>query len=242
MLKNIQIGLKLCLGFGVVLALLVLLGGMGIVNQNILNGQVQLLVQDRWPKAEHANAIIYQINIVARALRNALLTNDATIQQKEMNRIPAASQAVAGHIGELRKTMQSEEGKARLKTLTDSQTVYTAELKNVLSLVDSGKKEAATAMLFGKFREAQSAYLAAGEELVSFQGQEITLVGSEAGKTHAASWRITLALMGMALLLGGGIACLVSRSITQPVRACIEAADKKDRLRQYQSRPGPQFH
>jgi len=226
MFRNMKIGLKLSLGFGVVLALLVVIGGMGIVNQNTLNGKIQMLVQDRWPKAEHANAIVDQINIVARALRNTLLTNDATIQQKEMGRIPEASQALAGHIAELSKTVQSEEGKARLKTLIDSQTLYTAELKNLLSFVVSGKKEAATAMLFGKFREAQSAYLAASEELVAFQGKEMASAGREAKEAHTTGLRITLALMSIALLLGGGIAWLVSRDITQPVKACIEAADK----------------
>ncbi|MEW6501958.1 MAG: MCP four helix bundle domain-containing protein, partial [Thermodesulfobacteriota bacterium] len=94
MFKNMKIGLKLGAGFGVVVALLLLVGGLSVYNQGSLNDSLQEIATDKWPKVALANNVKAAINTVARALRNALLTNDPGIQAEELARVAKAREEV----------------------------------------------------------------------------------------------------------------------------------------------------
>ena len=76
MLKNFKIGTRLSLGFGILLVLMLVVGGYGIKSIKALHEEIDLLVEDRMVKVEQANAIIDQINIVARAMRNMIIDDN----------------------------------------------------------------------------------------------------------------------------------------------------------------------
>lgn len=90
MLKNLKIGTRLNLGFGILLVFMMVVGGYGIKSINSLSEEIELLVEDRMVKVEQANAIIDQINIVARATRNMIIDDNKENQAKEAQRIAEA--------------------------------------------------------------------------------------------------------------------------------------------------------
>ena len=226
MFKNMKIGMKLGLGFGVVLTLLLLLGGISVSKITLLGKDISSLADDKWPKAERAFEIKGQINLVARALRNSLLTNDAAIQEKELARVSEAREAVNKHLEELTKTVRSDTGKGLLKALVDSRAQYAEQQKVLLGLIEANKKDAAVAMLFGKFREVQTAYFAAVDNLVDHQAKDMARIGSESYAEAGMAVKLVMGISIVALLIGGIIAWMVTRSITKPVSACTEAAKK----------------
>ncbi|HIJ89505.1 MAG: methyl-accepting chemotaxis protein [Desulfobulbaceae bacterium] len=226
MFKNMKIGMKLGLGFGVVLTLMLIVGGISFGKLQELGNDSEKLAEDMWPKAQMAYAIQGDLNLVARAVRNILLNTDEAIQQKELTRISEADKDIEKNLEELHKVVRSDDGKAALKAVDDTNKAYDTELKNMLALEEAHKRDAAIALLFGKFREAQTAYLGAVEKLVEHHAEEMHKVGSEAVATAAMAEKIVMSISIVALLLGGIIAFAVTRSITKPVSACTEAANK----------------
>jgi methyl-accepting chemotaxis protein len=99
-------------------------------------------------------------------------------------------------------------------------------LKTVIGLLEANKKEAAIALLFGKFREEQTTYLDAVDDIVEFQGDMMNKAGEEAVASAGIAVKIAMGISVVALLIGGTIAWMVTRSITKPVSACTEAAKK----------------
>lgn len=65
MFKNMKIGMKLGLGFGVILTLLLILGGISISKLNALGNDISNVTEDKWPKTVLANDIKGQVNLVA---------------------------------------------------------------------------------------------------------------------------------------------------------------------------------
>jgi len=73
MLKNFKIGLRLGLGFGIILVLLVIVGGYSLTVVRSLHDRVELLTTDRIMKLEESYRVKDNLNIIALGLRNMLL-------------------------------------------------------------------------------------------------------------------------------------------------------------------------
>lgn len=84
MLKNLKIGVRFSLGFGIILVLMMIVGGYAINSIKGLQGEIELLVEDRMVKVEAANALIDQINLVARSTRNLIIDKNKVNQEREL--------------------------------------------------------------------------------------------------------------------------------------------------------------
>ncbi len=99
MLKNLKIGTRLSLGFGILLMLMLVVGGYGIKSIKALHEEIDLLVEDRMVKVEQANSIIDNVNVIARSLRNIIIDDDKGHQADELKRI-AEARKTAGELFE----------------------------------------------------------------------------------------------------------------------------------------------
>jgi methyl-accepting chemotaxis protein len=209
-----------------VVVLMVILGGISINRMATLNTDLDMVVKDRWPKAETTFGISSQINVVARALRNAILLDDPAEVQKEIARINEASVSVSKSMDELSKSITSEEGKAKLKAVEASRAAYREDLLKLVEYIRAGNKSAAQKMLFGSYRERQRSYFDAVDGLTQYQAKLLAVSGKEAEQTFVSSRNIIVALLVLSALLACACAWLVTRSITRPIGACMAAAGR----------------
>ena len=107
MFKNMKIGVRLGIGFAVTLVLLITIAVIGYTRLSTLNSEIEDLIKDKFPKTVLANDIIDQINVNARAMRNALLVKDPAEVQKEMDRIVAARKLIGEGFDKLDKATPS---------------------------------------------------------------------------------------------------------------------------------------
>jgi methyl-accepting chemotaxis protein len=226
MFKNMRIGFRLGLGFGVVMVLMVGVGVFGLNRIGALKGEVDVLVQDRWPKTVIAGDITSGINEVARALRNAILLKDAGEVKNELTRVAETSGRVARKIEELTRTSQSEEGRAALKNLVDARSRYAEGKDEVVRLLENGMKEQAATLLFTKLRPLQADYFKAVETLVGYQAQQIEHSGESALEAYQLSRMLILIVLGGSFVVAFLIMFLVTRSITGPISEAV-AINKK---------------
>jgi len=89
MFKNLKIGIRLGIGFGFVLVLLLAIATLSYIRVSGLNGEIHGLVNETFPKTVAANDIIDQVNLAARATRNALLTSSISLKGRS-NRLASS--------------------------------------------------------------------------------------------------------------------------------------------------------
>ena len=104
MFKNMKIGLRLGLGFGAVVMLMLILGGFAISRLASMDDGQTLIIKDRWPKTVMANEMIANINAIALSLRNAILVDTPDGVQRELQRVAQTKEAINRHLRELVKT------------------------------------------------------------------------------------------------------------------------------------------
>ena len=226
MLKNMKIGMRLGVGFAVVLILAAVMGVVSINSMRSINEEVDNLVRDKWPKTVYLNDIIDNVNIVARSVRNMLLLDDPAKIRQEQERVLKAGELITERLEKLKGIVKSDTGKAHLKEVTESRDIYRQEQKQLIDKIIAGKKAEATSDLLGRYREVQTKYMDAVNRMIKFQGEEVERAGALAMADYQAGRNISVGLLAAAVIIGFLIATFVSRSITRPVSACIEAANR----------------
>jgi methyl-accepting chemotaxis protein len=226
MLKNLSIKLRLFAGFGVVMFLAGTLAVIAVYSIYAINGDIGVIVNDRWPKTVLANEMIDNINVVARALRNAIILDDSQMVQKELDRIPEASKVLADNIDKLDKAIKSDKGKQLLNDLKGKQAVYQDDLAKPMQLIKEGKKKEAGLYLVNTLRKTQSAYLAASADLIKYQGRLMEESGKNAESRAKQTVIIIIVLGSVATVLSIGASLFIIRSITIPLAEGVDVATR----------------
>ena len=226
MLKNLSIKMRLLAGFGTVMLLAALLAVVALFSIRSANGDIDRIVNDRWPKTVQANEIIDNTNIVARAVRNAILIEDSQIMQQELDRIPGAIKIVTENIDKLDKTVSSVKGKQLLNDLKDKGSAYREDLAKTIQLIEEGKKKEAGVYLVKTLRKTQTAYLSATTDLIKYQSQLMDQSGKEAASEAKQTQTLILVLILLATILSVSGSLVIVRSITVPLSEGVNVANR----------------
>ena len=226
MLINLSIRTRLLAGFGIVMFLSALLAVIALFSIRTINGDIDRIVNDRWPKTVQANNIIDNINVVARALRNAIILEDDQLVQQELDRIPEAIRIVTDNIDKLEKTVSSDKGKQLLNDLKEKKVVYRDDLTKAMQLIKEGKKKEAGLYLVHTLRKTQSAYFAATAELIKYQSQLMDESGKDAASKARQAQKLILALILLAMVFSVGVSLFVVRSISGALSEGVDVANR----------------
>jgi len=226
MFKNMTIKMRLISGFGILTALTLIISLVSIFSLYYIKNDVDSMVNDRWPESVAANNVVDGINIVAMALRNAILANNNDLMQKELEKIEKVRSEVTEELEKLNKHAETEKQKEMLKKITDSRAAYTEVQKNIISLIKEGKKNEAGSALMSKLRPLQEEYVTNVEDYIVYQGKLVEEAGKGAFSGINKSITITIALFCIVALLAGSVAIWILRSITVPLNKAVEVANK----------------
>ncbi len=226
MLKNMNIGQRLNAAFGCILLLLALVASVGYFNVNRLDALIMGVVHDKFQKVEQLNDMNEDANVIARSLRNMIIQPDAETIKKENARINETQEKITKDLVHLQEIVKSDTGKAYLATLIDTRKAYQEQLSLMVDMLHQGRVKDASVALFGKFRDVQTAYFKALKEMGQYQVKEVERVGGDADQLAGFTKWLILLMGIVALLLGGALAWFITRSITRPIAACLEAAHR----------------
>ena len=213
--NNMKVGTRLAMGFGSILLLLAIIAGISFNNTSNLNHAVDSMVKDKFPKTVWASEIANHINVMARAMRNALLIQDQATIKKELGRIPEERKAIEDLLEKLKATVRSAEGKELFGRLTEAHANYLKAQDGFLKLAAEGKREEGANYLINEMRKQQNPYFKAAEDLVAHQTQSMQKGGKDAAASANSAMTQVAVLGFIAILLGVVIGVLITRGLTR---------------------------
>jgi len=226
MFKNLKIGVRLGIGFGLVLAMLVIVGGLAFLRLNGLNAEIGDMVNDKFPKTVTAGRIIDDINVVARSTRNVLLVKDPEQIKAELQRVVDSRKDASEAYASLEKTITSEGGKKVLAEAEGFRKAYGADLDKFIEIQKTGKIDEATAHLLNALRKSQADYIGVVTKLTDFQKELMEKSGKDADATARSAGQLIIVISLAAILIGLAFAWWVTVSITRPVNEALNAATR----------------
>ncbi len=230
MLDNLKTGLRLSLGFGVAVVLLIILAIISMINIDSLSSDTDDIVHDKYPKTIWANEILNMVNDNSRAIRNIFILDNTKEQEKELDRLNVGKVLVDARLDSLYRKIHTEEGKRLVDKIQEVRKgKYFTSRNSMLDYLKNGNREKAVNMLFGEFRQAQTDYIDAIDALIKYQDKLFDDAGIVANETQSFASTISVLISVIALLFVLGAAYFITKSITAPVKLVMDRVAQLER-------------
>ncbi|MFZ3289113.1 MAG: methyl-accepting chemotaxis protein [Telluria sp.] len=222
--KNLKVGTRLGYGFAIVIVLLIGITGAGVKALGSLNANTELIAKDRYPKVAMANMVLSDINVIAIAMRNILLIDNQEAVKAELNAIAAARRNIDANLGQLDASLSTPKGKEIFNAIRSTRNAYRAGQDEFIRLVTEGQKAESATLLLTTVMATQQAYMNEVKNLVRLGGKLMDKASDEGDELYRRQVLIMLSLAGIAIVLAGGFAYQVTRSITGPLTEAVGIA------------------
>ena len=226
MFKNMKIGMRLGLGFGIVLLMMIAVIFVGITRMSEINDRLDGIVNDNNVKVKQAVEMRGGVRNIATAVRNVVLLDEASEMQVEVKRIAEQRKKYDDAEETLTKMVKSEQGKAILAKIKEGEQLTSPLIDKAVKLGLEDKAKEAAAVLMKEARAQQRKWLDALDELMEFQEAGNKKDADEAAQAYATARTLMFSVGGIAILLGVGIAFWVTRSITKPLAEAVGVANQ----------------
>jgi methyl-accepting chemotaxis protein len=221
---NLRIGVRLAVAFAFVLVMLVSVVGVGVLRLADLHDQLNLVVDNRYPKVLLTLGIKNDLNVIVRNVRAMLIDKDPQSLSKAAADNAAARTRIGEAMDKLDSSLQASETRRIFATLKEQRAAFVADQQAFSELMAAGNKEAATDMALQKMRKDQHAYQTALDALTEELGHQFKQAAEEGDRAHETGRTVMLALGAAAVGLAALMAWIVTRSITRPIGRAVQVA------------------
>ena len=224
-LATLNIGKRLALGYGLICAMLVLM----IVMSNAMLGKINVgtdeIVHNRMPRIALTNRMQAEINDIAIALRNTMLSDDAADRERQVHDIMRSRAAMDGILHELKDALANPEALALLERMNQETAQYKAGQDAIIKHVNAGEMEAARTLLSEDLRPLLVRLKAATAEQTALQNAIADQAAQDAEATYRSTSTLMWGLGAAALALAALVAWWITRSITHPLGRALDLAN-----------------
>ncbi|TAJ03622.1 methyl-accepting chemotaxis protein [Pectobacterium versatile] len=227
-LKNMRIGNRLFLGFGLLITLTLTLSSLEYVFIKKIEKEVDKITEDRIVKTNLLRDIRDHLNNNIQTVRDIILLPGDKRQEKQNLRqtitaITTASNATYSHLDNI---IKFGKGRELFDELTGIRKQYGITIDQAITYALEGTDEQATAFLFNDVAKIQKNYFTKLGELLDYQQENVdkSKVETKLFISEALFW--TLLLSAFSAILGMLIAWLLTRSVTAPLSIALSSAQR----------------
>ncbi|MBP1771229.1 MAG: hypothetical protein H6P99_392 [Holophagaceae bacterium] len=219
MLTNLKIGTRLTVGFSLILALLLLVAGVGINRMGAIEKNTEDIVTHYNVQLNQANLMAEQGYVMSRILRTMLLMENLADRKANAARIEKSHDEYLAAAKVLEGTLNSAESKALFATSQELLRTYDQSLSKIVEASVAGRDKDANRLLFGETRTLEHSFQASVDKLTKHFEEGIAKRYALAQANHEQAVILTVSFSAIALALGIFLAYFITRSITHPLRA-----------------------
>ncbi|MCE7032921.1 methyl-accepting chemotaxis protein [Lysobacter sp. GX 14042] len=226
-LNTMAVGQRLALGFGAVLALMVVLTMVGVGQVRNIDRALTTMGKVNSVKQRYAINFRGSVHDRSIALRDVVLAEDqATVDGNNalIDRLAADYLASAGPLYAMvdDPANTDAEEKRILQTIRGIEEHTLALVERTRELRARGEVDAARALVLGEAAPAFVTWLARINELIDLEEAKNHELAATAGAGASEFAWLMLVLCAVALALGGVLGWRISRSVAKPLRKALE--------------------
>jgi methyl-accepting chemotaxis protein len=214
MSRKLTTAVRLSLGFGVLLGLLVISVVMGLNRLASIETMVERIVDVDWKKSVLANNAIDLMN---SNTRETFLLFHIADPARVKQRIASNVQAINTTLEELDRLIYRPEGKAMLEDVRAQRKIYVDSFQRVSRLLDSDQRDQASNLMTSETAPALDLLLGSIGRLIEFQGKILEQSGADAAATYIDARNQLIVFLGLAIVLAVALSSWIIRAVTRPL-------------------------
>ncbi|ULA66071.1 MAG: Methyl-accepting transducer domain-containing protein [Nitrospira sp.] len=213
MLQNMKLGVRLGIGFAVVLVLMLVSSTIGIMSLSGVNETTSKIVGWSYPKVVLVNDVIKNTLDNGRTVRNILLSNNPAEIQAYYKKLSEMREKNGELLDKLDKSLSLPRGRELFKDITDKRSVLGTKFTELERLVKAGDREKTATFIKTEFAPANNAFWESLENMAKFQAELMDKAAKETEASYVSARNVLLGTTLLALLVGMGIATWITRSV-----------------------------
>jgi len=220
-----KIGTRLGMGFGIICLALVFIVGQGVIGLGSVNAGTHTIVSKRMPRVDLSSRLLVEVNDVAIALRNMMLTDDPADRARQLEEIAASTKDAEATLSELDKTLESKEGRALLRQQQDLNARYVKSQQELIRLIGANQLDEAKTYLKNDVRPILVEYKKTIDEQIRQQKELAAADAEGAADTYARTRNLMLGVGLLILVAAAALSLWTTASIVRPIRRALAVAD-----------------
>ncbi len=224
-INDLKIGVRLGIGFVLILILLAITTAVGIFKMSDLNDATDTIVKQNWVKAKLSNyALDNARGSIARVFEIAASTDDAQTATA-LQRLQANTAALDDALAKIQPLLLTPEGKARNSAAKEIRNRYVADYEKVLSLLKENNRDEAAKLAYGDTYKAMHELSDVLRAEITAQETQFEAAGEKSTETYHAARNEMLIIGMIAIAAGLVLAFFITRSIVNPLHNALTIAE-----------------
>ena len=225
MFSNLKIGVRLAVGFAVLIAMMLAVGVTALIRLNTINEDVEDIIHDHTPKVAMANQMIADVNAAGIAIRNAMLIgSDTQGMDSELQKVMEAKTRIEEGSRKLIALANTDRERQITKAIEEHRAIYFAGVANLNRLVKAGDHKQALHLMYTDYRPLFRNYIGAVNELVQYESEQVNHIGLATQERVNQTLMVVASVSGLALLFALLTGVMMTRSITRPLKEAVAIA------------------
>jgi methyl-accepting chemotaxis protein len=222
---SLRIGSRLAIGFGITIAIMLLMSLIGIGRIRHTSALTDQIVNQRYVVVELTNVMRSYANRSAQSLRNALLAPDMAQADTFLAGALDADRVGAEAANKLNKMLSSDTESKLFADQRDAYTLFAEKRALAITQLKSGDRDGAAAYLFKEVIPVQNAYFGRLDALLRQETDRMAQLGKEAADSAHSATILLIGLLGLATAASALAAYLITRSVTAPLNKAVGLAE-----------------
>ncbi len=225
MFSNIRIGSRLAVGFALVLLLSIASTTFGLIAARHATEATSRMTD--LPLKKERLVSDWYVNTYNAINRTAMIarSTDETLSTVFAKPIADSVTSTSALVKQIEPLLTNDDEKAMLKSILALRAKYQAAKVEVMDAKKAGDAEGSVRKFNDAFMPAADHYSSQLKALLSLQRKSIDDFAVELELSSERSFKLLVALGALVVLLGALAAYLITRSITQPLRAAVDVAE-----------------
>ncbi len=223
-LKQLKIGQRLALAFGLVLVLLAVVLTTGVQKLSAMNDLLVKVVEVNNARIDAASAMRDNLRRISIAVRDMTIISDEAQMQEQSTAIAKAREAYAAGAKALDASITSEEGKTQLASTAAAAAKVVPLIAKGEALARQNDIDAGRNFLRDEFVPAMRAWTTSIDEIITLQSTRNSEDQARGRDAYAQARVLMFTVGAVALIAAVAIAWLITRSIVNPLNQAVAVA------------------
>jgi methyl-accepting chemotaxis protein len=222
MFNNMKIGLKLTVGFGILIITIIIVAFMAIRSLNMIEGTTSKLLKVSFEKVKQFGNISDAVNVISNSYNKIAITKDPAVIAKEQKTISDSRDNIADYIKIVEPLIVD---RSLYDPFLKARSDYAEMLETINGFIDSGDNEHIQEYILGEFGHRLEEYLNKANDIFEFNIDDMDKFGDELAEIISRDVAVLYAVVAAGLILAIIFAFYITGLITKPIGVCVDVAN-----------------
>ncbi|PJI07220.1 MULTISPECIES: methyl-accepting chemotaxis protein [Clostridium] len=224
--NNLKIGMRLLIGFALIVFIMFTIGIFGLINMDKINNLDTQLYKNMTVPLGQLTRLNSSYGDIRAHLRDVILSDNQSDMDKYINEVNSSSSDFDRQLDEFSKTLLTDSGKQATGNLKESKERYMEVANEIIEKAQKGDNKGAVSLVHGKLSTAQNDIQNNLKTVISLKENLAESFSVNNYKTANTGGKIIIIFIIIGVSVAIALGTIISLSIIRPIKELMISTSK----------------